>query len=111
MGSNNSRYGHEAKESGCTLGEVQVRASEQPGFNVTGLRPALDEASCFEIIKTAVEGPHGLHRPARQKLPASEDRCVRSVRIHGAGEGGKDGASAVRKLLNVSGAESGAKDN
>jgi hypothetical protein len=101
----------EAEQSRGMLGEVQVRATKQPRLDVARLGATIDEASCFEVIETAIERSHGLQRPAREQFPARENGSERFGCVDSAGESRKHRASARRELFNVCGSERSPEDN
>ena len=94
-----SRGVNETEDDRCTFGEMQVRATEKTGLDVTTLLRPLDQTSGFEVLETAVERALRLHRALGEKLTTGEDVIVWVRRIDGEGEGGENGAGARRDAI------------
>lgn len=78
---------------------MEVGATKQASLAISALGGARDEACSFEIIETAIEGPHGLHGTAGKQLTAREYGGVGAFGVHGAGESGEQGAGACADAL------------
>ncbi|BBQ02702.1 hypothetical protein BSFA1_78300 (plasmid) [Burkholderia sp. SFA1] len=93
------------------LGEMKVGATKQAGIDIAGLRTSLDKSGDLEIVKAAIERPHGLQRAAGEELTACKDGAERFSCVDGSREGGEDGAGARWNLFDVRGAKCRPEDD
>ncbi|KIG11254.1 hypothetical protein BurMR1_1914 [Burkholderia sp. MR1] len=85
------------------LGQVKVRATKQTRFDIAALRTSIDQSGGFKIVETAIEGPHGLQRAAREQFAARKDGGEGLGGVNGSRKGGQDSASARGDLFDVGG--------
>jgi hypothetical protein len=90
---------NETEDGRCTFGEMQVRATEKTGLDVTTLLRSLDQTRGFEVLEAAIEGALRLHRSHSEKLATGEDVTVWVRRIDGAGQGRENCAGAGRDAI------------
>jgi hypothetical protein len=85
---------NETKKGGGLIGEMEIRASEEPCITVTLLRRTNDESFSFEIVEASIKRAHRLERTTGQQLASSEDGCVWAIGVDSTSEGGEQSARA-----------------